>query len=301
MSIKNIIADSDSFFSLPVKYVFYKYFNKYYKVNDIIEAAEIDSEGDLLIELKSGLKISSPPSKYEADHNFTERYKYGDKSKMDKIIDVERFFFLYEVLSELYINNEYFVHYDLQKGDVVIDAGANIGGFTLQASRKVGDSGRIYAIEPNEDNRRTLQKNLKLNNINNCIILTEALWSEKCTKKFFISHRPGEHTLINYDGDSHFHKQGEITINCEKLDDLLIKYNIENIKYLKMDIEGAEIEAIKGAGNLLETQSPYLHIEALHEVNGKPAYLEVIKSIERHGYKLKKEVDNYRGTISAVK
>ncbi|MBX3044279.1 MAG: FkbM family methyltransferase [Candidatus Kapabacteria bacterium] len=301
MSIKNKIADSDSPLFLPVKLVFYRFFNKYYEVNNIIAKSEIDSDGDIVIELKNGIKLSSPPSKFPADRNFTERYNFGTKSKMDKILDVNKFFFMYEVLSELFIYSEYFRYGKLKEGDVVIDAGANIGGFTVQAAQKIGKSGHIFAIEPNEENRKTLTKNLSLNNITNCTIITDALWSEKCTKEFFISHRPGEHTLIDYTGDPHFQRKNVETIYCERLDDIIQKHGIQNVAYLKMDIEGAEIEAIKGASNFLNSQSPFLLIEALHEVNGKPAYNEIIPLVKDAGYELQKEIDNYRGTILAYK
>jgi FkbM family methyltransferase len=301
MSFKNKIADSNSIFFLPVKMVFYRLFNKYYKVNDLLKSSEIASDGSIIVELTSGIKLSSPPSKFPADINFTERYKYGNKSKMNKIIDVEKFFFLYEIISELFIFSEYFAFQELNEGDVVIDAGANIGGFVVQAARKIGKTGKIYAIEPNEENRRTLQKNLELNNIENCEILSDALWSEKCTKEFFISHRPGEHTLIDYEGDAHFQKKDVTTIHCERLDDLIKKHKIDKVDYLKMDIEGAEIEALKGAETFLKSQTPFLLIEALHEVDGKPAYHKIVTFLESLGYKMLKEVDNYRGTIFAKK
>ncbi len=301
MSIRNKIADSKSIFFLPIKMVFYRIYNKYYQVNNLLKSSELTGDGSLLVQLNNGIKLSSPPSKYPADINFTERYKYGDKSKMSKIIDVEKFFFLYEILSELFVYSEYFKYQDLKEGDVVIDAGANIGGFVVQAAQKVGKSGKIYAIEPNEENRQTLKKNLELNNIENCEILSDALWSEKCTKEFFISHRPGEHTLIDYEGDSNFQKKDVTTIHCERLDDLIKKHNINKVDYLKMDIEGAEIEAMKGATEFLKTQNPFLLIEALHEVDGSPSYHKIVPYLENLGYKMLKEVDNYRGTIFAKK
>lgn len=301
MSIKNKIADSDSVFFLPVKFIFYRYYNKYYEVNNIIKSCRLNDDGNILVELNSGIKLTSAPSKYTADKNFTERYKYGIKSKMTKIIDVDRFYFLYEILSELFLYNQYFNYTNLKEGDIVIDAGANIGGFVVQAAQKVGKTGKIIAIEPDEENRKILQKNLDLNEIKNCEIIPNALWSEKCTKEFFISHRPGEHTLINYENDSHFIKKNVTTIYCERLDDIINNLNIKNVDYLKMDIEGAEIEALKGAEDFLKNQNPFLLIEALHSVNGEPAYKTLIPYLESFGYKMLREVEQKRGTIMARK
>jgi len=301
MSFKNKIAESDSIFFLPVKIVFYQLYNKYYKVNEIIKKSYIDKDSYIVVELTNGIKLTSPPSKYPADINFTERYKYGFKSKMDKILDVNKYFFMYEILSELFINSNYFKHHGLNSGETVVDAGANIGGFVVQAAQKVGSTGKIYAIEPDKENLITLRKNLELNNIKNCEIIEVGLWSEKKTMEFFISHRPGEHTLINYEGNPHFVKKEVQTLKCEKFDDIVKEYNISKVDYFKMDIEGAEIEALKGAKDFLTNNNPFLFIEAAHEVDGQPAYHKVIHYLSKFGYKLLSEVEQARGTVFAKK
>lgn len=300
MSYKNKIADSKSPLLTPIKMIYYRLFNKYYQVNDIIAQSSITHDGSLKVSLKNGIILESPPSKIPAEINFTERYNYGTKSKMDKILDVNKYYFLYEILSELFIHSEYFTYFDINEGDTVIDAGANIGGFTVQAAKKVGSKGKVIAIEPDEQNRITLQRNLDNNNLQNVEIIPLALWSEKCTKEFHISKRPGEHTLIDYDNELFTNKQ-VVTIHCETIDEIIESNGYDNVSYLKMDIEGAEIEAIKGATKFLTTQSPKLLIEALHEVNGKAAFEQIVPSLKSFGYKLLREVDGYRGTIIAKK
>ncbi len=300
MSFKNKIADSNSAFLTPVKLLYYRFFNKYYQVNDIISRSQITDDGSLKVTLKSGIILESPPSQIPAEINFTERYNYGTKSKMDKILDVNKYYFLYEILSELFIHSEYFSYFDINEGDTVIDAGANIGGFTVQAAKKVGPQGKVIAIEPDEQNRITLQRNLDNNNLKNVEIIPLALWSEKCTKEFHISNRPGEHTLIDYDNELFTNKQ-VVTIHCETLDEIIERKGYDKVSYLKMDIEGAEIEAIKGATKFLTTQSPKLLIEALHEVNGEAAFKSIVPPLQSLGYKLLREVDGYRGTIIAKK
>jgi len=300
MSIKNKIADSQSILAIPIKLIFYRFFNKYYDVNQIIKATEITKEGNIYVELDNGIKLESPPSYQNADINFTERYRYGNKSKMTKILDVSKYYFMYEILSELYIHSEYFKYFDISPGDIVIDAGANIGGFTIQAALKAGPTGKVIAIEPDDENIKTLKRNIAHNNLNNVIIIKKALWSEKCTKDFHISHRPGEHTLMNY--DSQQYSGGKtITIQCDTLDNIIHESGLTTINYLKMDIEGAEVEALKGANTLLSNQSPNLLIEALHEVNGSPAYKTLVPNLQKLGFSLLREVDGKRGTIFVKK
>lgn len=301
MSFKNKIAESKSFWTIPIKLVFYNYYNKYYNVNDIIKKSYIDKDDDLVVELTDGTYLSSPASKYKADILFTERYKYGKKRRMSKIIDVDKFFFLYEILSELFVNGNYFKYHQIKSGDIVLDAGANIGGFVVQAAKVLNNTGQIYAFEPNADNIKTLQKNLKLNDITNCEIIDLGLWSETKKMEFFISHRPGEHTLINYDDTTSFQKKGVLQINCDKLDNIVQRYKIEKIDYLKMDIEGAEIEALKGGKQCLSNFNPFLLIEALHTIEGIPTYKTIVPYLKEFGYNLLENVDNYRGTIFAKK
>lgn len=300
MSIKNKIADSKSFWATPIKVVFYRFFNKYYEVNKIIKSTHVSDDDSIHVELINGLKFECPPSQREADINFTERYKYGKKDKMDKILNVSKYYFMYEILSELYIHSEYFKFFDIKPGDIIIDAGANIGGFTIQAAQKTGPGGMVYAIEPDEQNIETLKRNIEHNKLNNIIIVPHALWSERCTKEFYISNRPGEHTLMNYDNEL-FSEGKKVTIQCDTLDNMMKNLDVERVNYLKMDIEGAEIEALKGAKNLLSNYSPNLLIEALHEVNGSPTYKQLVPYLQSMNYTLIRDVDGYRGTIIAKK
>lgn len=140
-----------------------------------------------------------------------------------------------------------------------------------------------------------------LNNINNCEIIELGLWSEPKTMEFFISHRPGEHTLINYENDPHFVQKGTKKIECNTLDFLIKEYNIKKVDYLKMDIEGAEIEALKGASGFLKNYNPFLLIEALHEVDGQATYHKVINYLSEFEYRLVSTIDQTRGTIYAKK
>lgn len=63
-------------------------------------------------------------------------------------------------------------------GDKVIDAGANIGIFTVMSSVLVGDSGLVLAIEPDPENLSGLKKNIELNNLRNVIVINIALHNE---------------------------------------------------------------------------------------------------------------------------
>ena len=298
--IKNLIAGSKNPLFLPVKIIFYALKNKYYEVNDLIEKSEILSNGNILLTLKNGIKFVNKPSKHKADINFTERYKYGIKSKMDKIFDVEKYYFLYDLIHEVILSNQYFSHFDINKNDVVFDIGANIGSFTLLAAQKLQNTGKIYAIEPDDDNFEILCENIKINNLTNVVPIKKGLWSKKETKVFYLSHRPGEHTLLEHNDDE-FKQTGKISIDCITLDELVDEYKIDKINFIKMDIEGAEIEAMKGSQKVLSMDGINWFVEAMHECDGQPTYHKIVPVFEQAGYKILQPVVQYRGAIYAAK
>ena len=66
----------------------------------------------------------------------------------------------------------------IKYGDIVIDAGANIGMFSLLASKCVGREGKIIAVEPQKENFNFLEQNKRKNGLNNIITINRALYSE---------------------------------------------------------------------------------------------------------------------------
>jgi len=76
----------------------------------------------------------------------------------------------------------------INKGDIVIDAGANIGMFSIMASILVGKTGKVIAIEPEPENLKILKRNVELNNINNMIIINKALFSKSGERINFIQN-----------------------------------------------------------------------------------------------------------------
>jgi len=73
----------------------------------------------------------------------------------------------------------------ISEGDVVIDAGANIGCFTLLAARKVGARGLVIAIEPGPNNYKRLKSNIEINGFKNDILVREALDRDSKDSRLF--------------------------------------------------------------------------------------------------------------------
>jgi FkbM family methyltransferase len=146
----------------------------------------------------------------------------------------------------------------LRPEDSFLDIGANIGVYTLLAAAKI-HSGSIHSFEALPKNYQRLKENLKLNQLNQ--VKTYELAVSDCT---------GTVALNLAEGDSmpfitKTATKNTITVPTDTLDNLLQNQSFANLTLAKMDIEGAEILALKGAISLLKQQHPYVWILEINE------------------------------------
>lgn len=151
----------------------------------------------------------------------------------------------------------------ISKGDVVVDAGANCGMFTLLASNLVGNNGKVIAIEPDPQNLDILKINLKLNSIKNVTVITKALYSKNAATLGF--HQDGVMSkLVNSK------KEATTSVETITLDTIVDELNLIPTK-LKMDIEGAEKYALLGMassiGNINNFEAEIHSSEDLNVLN----------------------------------
>jgi len=164
----------------------------------------------------------------------------------------------------------------LERGDYVVDAGANLGIFTFLASQKVGDSGHIFAFEPVKFFITCLEESMKINLSENISLLELALGNEDENITFFISKEDpsvcGKFETSASDTSS--------TVEQVKLDTLVFeKKMIEKVNFLKMDIEGSEREALAGAKETIFMFSPKLAICTYHLKDDPIVLSNIIRSI----------------------
>ena len=75
----------------------------------------------------------------------------------------------------------------VQQGDVVLDLGANIGYYTLIFARLVGPQGRVFAFEPDPENFRLLERNVKENHYTNVVAINKAVSNKTERLKLYLS------------------------------------------------------------------------------------------------------------------
>lgn len=154
----------------------------------------------------------------------------------------------------------------LRPGGVFIDLGANQREFSVCAARLVGERGRVYAFEPSPVMQRRLRSNVSLNG-----------FVQVCIEAVAVADKPGRLTLFSAtgifgDGTTHdglptLYERGDevatstVEVPVTTLDEWQTPRNIEHVDVIKMDIEGAELPALKGGLRLIQRFRPVLFIE----------------------------------------
>jgi len=157
----------------------------------------------------------------------------------------------------------------LQPGATVVDVGANIGYNTLYAAWRVGPGGRVYALEPAQDNLAVLYANLFANRLTNVWVLPYAAGSRRAVQPFFLR---GAVSAVNSLFPDNFYAAVTATqaVRIMPLDDLLPAAP----DLVKIDVEGAELDVLAGMARTLDARGVRLIVEwhpALQEAAGHAA------------------------------
>jgi FkbM family methyltransferase len=158
-------------------------------------------------------------------------------------------------------------HFTPKEGDVVVDVGAHIGRYTIIASKRVGINGKVVSIEADPGNFEMLNRNIKLNKLSNIIPLNYAAYSKETKIKLYL---PAGDVFTKYNtvmSDWIWVKPEDkfVEVNANTLDNLLQQVGIKQVNWIKIDVEGAEFEVLKGANSVLLNSK---NIVLLMEIHG---------------------------------
>lgn len=132
----------------------------------------------------------------------------------------------------------------LKPGDTFIDVGAHIGWYTTVASRCVGETGQVIAVEPYPQNVVALRENLEQNGSGNVRVAETALGSKLGTLTLSQGKSSGGVTALEWAD-----RQGLVEVPMSTLDD--IATNIEVVTLIKIDVEGWEAHVLQGAASTM--------------------------------------------------
>lgn len=155
-------------------------------------------------------------------------------------------------------------------GDIVFDIGANVGFYTLLASALVGDAGHVYAFEPLPRNIGLLQRHVAVNGLTNVTIVEGAVSNREGTARFDASVLPEM---------AHLSDSGGIPVKVFTLDSLAGAGVVGAPTLLKIDVEGAEADVIRGGRSVLQQHHPIILL-ATHGPEVHAECLELLRSLE---------------------
>ena len=136
----------------------------------------------------------------------------------------------------------------IKVGNITVDVGANIGLHTLNMARIVGNTGRVFAFEPDPSNFEILEKNVKINNYQNIILEQKAVGDKHGRTTLYQSDHPGKHRIFPQTEQAKSQVQVELT----NLDNYFDSDMIDKINFIKIDVEGLEFSVLKGMKNILK-------------------------------------------------
>jgi len=176
----------------------------------------------------------------------------------------------------------------LQPGMVFVDGGANEGTYAIFAAARVGPAGRVVAVEPSRREVTRLRGNVALNRLRNIAIVEAALAEAAGWVQLLIAEpqHAGQNTLGEFAYS--IRSVGTEEVAAITLDELVEQHALTRLDVLKLDLEGAELRALKGARRTLAVSKPLILTEvlepALASQGGSAAAL--FELIEDGGYVL---------------
>ncbi|MDX2128584.1 MAG: FkbM family methyltransferase [Chloroherpetonaceae bacterium] len=189
--------------------------------------------------------VSKINKKYLKSEKFIDsvnglKYEFNLKDEIQKYI----YFNVYERRSWKLVKNY------IKKGDICIDVGANVGFYSLNFAKIIGDKGKVFSFEASPNTFQVLKKNIYLNNFENNIYFYDIAISDKKGEVIFSLSDEHDHSgwgHIGYDS-----RYNSIKVPTTTLDEFLEENNLLNVDFLKVDIEGAEDLLLIGAEKSLK-------------------------------------------------
>ena len=151
-----------------------------------------------------------------------------------------------------------FIRKHLRTGQTFLDLGANIGYFTSLAASIVGEAGRVMSVEPGTSNLKFLLLNKQLNQFDQVDIFPAAASDEKALMLYDSSGSNGFTTSIGQadTGNDLTRILGSDVVNAITVDDICS--SLDRLDMIKVDIEGAEYRALKGAMQTVRKHRPMI-------------------------------------------
>ncbi|MGH9432797.1 MAG: FkbM family methyltransferase [Terriglobia bacterium] len=149
----------------------------------------------------------------------------------------------------------------LKPGMTFVDVGGNKGDFSLLAARAVGTAGRVLCFEPETQNVHWIRKSVELNGYHNVTVFEMALGDRDEEAQLYLGAKSGWHSLLS----SQPHGSGQaVKVKKRTLDSVLAEIGQRVADVIKIDVEGAELEVLRGAEGTLRANPQITVIMDIH-------------------------------------
>ena len=169
-------------------------------------------------------------------------------------------------LEGIYEPQEFAVLAALAKNSkVIFDVGANIGWYAVQLARIAGADTKVFCFEPVPSTQEKLIRNVKLNDLEGQIRIFDFGLSDKIgTVEFFLPEKSGSAAASarNLHPDE---PVARLAVRLDVLDELVAREQIARIDLIKCDVEGAELDVLRGARETIERDRPVIFLEMLRK------------------------------------
>lgn len=220
------------------------------------------------------------------------RSRFGARFAVDTQDLIQRYLYLFGVWEP---NMTHWLRSRLQPGDTFIDVGANIGYYSVLASRLVGDGGRVVSVEASSAFHELLLRQVRLNQCRNVRAVNAAVSDSRQTLTFVLasSANMGANSIVPYDGPA----ESSFEIEARPLPDVLGAAEIAGARIIKIDVEGAEGSVVRGMAPMLSQlrQDVEITVEVTPDRMSQLGYSveELLKTMQEHGFHVYRLVNDY--------
>ena len=183
-----------------------------------------------------------------------------------------------ELKKELFADVYKMKHVGIAKGDVVLDVGGFRGETAIVFADSVGDTGKVYAFEPIKASYEIMKRNIANNGLSAIIEPVNMGCSSKVQTTTAVSVESGDPwNFISAD-------DGSVPVQLTTIDEFVFSNKLQKVDFIKMDVEGFEMDALLGAQKVLQTYRPKLAIALYHKSSDLLTIPELTSRIA--GYKM---------------
>jgi FkbM family methyltransferase len=180
--------------------------------------------------------------------------------------------------------NKIFQLFRPKHSDNFVDVGAHIGRYSIIAAKRIGSLGRVIAIEAHPETFELLKKNIELNGLHNVTTINSVVTSQEGRVRLYLPGQDSGFTVYNTIMVNRAKPtENFLEVEANTLDNIVESTNITEVNWIKIDVEGAELEVLKGAVNTLSSNTD---LTLLIEVHGDANYKPILEVFEEYKFQI---------------